>query len=275
MLPDFVGIGAPRSGTTWIYEMLKRHPQVCMSSEKELNFFNNAYQKGAGWYERFFNPCDQNKTVGEFSPSYLADERVPERMKALVPEAKLVISLRNPVKQIFSRYCYMVSRQLYNKPFDCALKENSHLIEQAFYFQHITRFLKYYDRSQLLILIYEDLERDPHSFLREIYSFLKIDSTYVPSNFAERIHFTRMPRSRYLEACVVMIRKGLRVLRLFSLVALLKESNIVNMIRSLNTKRAVTFENVDPKTRSELNDIFAQEKKMLSALLDRKLSVWS
>lgn len=274
MLPDFVGIGAPRCGTTWIYEMLKRHPQVCMSPEKELNFFNHAYQKGAGWYERFFNPCEQNKTVGEFSPAYLAAERVPERMKALVPEAKLVVSLRNPVDQIFSRYCYMVSRQLYDKSFGCALKENSYLIEQAFYFQHVSRFLKYFDRSQMLILIYEDLERDPFAFLKEIYSFLGIDSTYVPSNFVERIHFTRMPRSRYIEASVVMIRKGLRVLRLFPLVEILKKSNIVNKIRSLNTKRAVTFENMDPQSRSELNDIFANEKKMLSALLDRELSVW-
>jgi hypothetical protein len=274
MLPDFVGVGAHRSGTTWIYEMLKSHPQVCMSPEKELNFFNQSYQKGVQWYESFFSKCNKNLTVGEFSPAYLADNRVPERMKALIPEVKLIISVRNPINQIYSRYCYMVSRQLYDKSFDCALKDGSYLIEQAYYYQHINRFLNFFERSQILILIYEDLERNPLSFLNQIYTFLGINNSYVPPNYIKRVHSTRMPRNRYLEASVVAIRKGLKGLQLFFLIEQIKKRRIAEKIRALNTKRTTTFSDMDPTTRLRLNAIFKDENKMLSDFLGRDLSYW-
>jgi hypothetical protein len=275
MLPNLVGIGAQRSGTTWIYQILKSHPDVFMSQEKELNFFDNLFDKGVDWYERFFRKSNQEKIIGEFSPTYLAHELVPQRMKEIVPEAKLIVSLRNPVDQIFSRYCYMVSRQLYDKPFDVALGEKKFLMEEAFYYNHITRFLEYFDRIQILILIYEDLTRDALSFLNQIYSFLEIDKTYIPPNVNERIHFTRMPRSQYIETSVVMIRKGLKKMRLFSLIEELKKTNIVNRMRDLNTTRVGAFGKMDPKTRSRLNNIFAEDKEMLSALLSRDLSFWN
>jgi len=218
MLPNFVGIGAQRSGTTWIYEMLKNHPQVCMSPEKEINFFNNHYGKGLEWYKKFFSKCSRRKVIGEFSPTYLSHKLTAKRIKKIVPEAKIIVSLRNPADQIFSRYHYMITRQTYNKSFGEALKEKPFLIENAFYYKHIKCFLEHFDESKILILIYEDLRKDARSFLQKIYSFLDIDDTYIPPKLNERLHFTRVPKSKYIETAMVIIRILLRKMELYSLV---------------------------------------------------------
>jgi hypothetical protein len=108
IFPDFVGIGAQRCGTTWLYEMLKSHPQIRMSTEKELNFFNVNYHRGIEWYQKFFIGTPSHMICGEYSPRYLANKNTPKRIKQTIPGAKLLVSLRNPVEQVFSRYNYKV-----------------------------------------------------------------------------------------------------------------------------------------------------------------------
>lgn len=275
MLPNFIGIGAQRSGTTWIYEMLKSHPQVCMSPEKEINFFNDHYNRGIDWYKKFFNECSREKVIGEFSPAYLPHNLTAKRIRKIVPEAKLIVSLRNPVDQIFSRYHYMITRQMYSKSFDEALKERPFLIESAFYYKHIKRYLEYFDESQILILIYEDLHRDAQSFLRKVYSFLGIDSSYIPPNLNEKVHLTRVPKSKYIETAMVIIRILLRKMELYSLVEKLKERDILRKLRELNTRANKTYKEMDAGNRHRLNQIFVNDKKMLTVLLGKNMSFWN
>lgn len=274
MLPNFIGIGVQRSGTTWIYEMLKNHPQVCMSPEKEINFFNHHYDRGLEWYKKFFNECSREKVIGEFSPTYLSHNLTAKRIRKIVPEAKLIVSLRNPADQIFSRYCYMITRKKYNKSFDEALKERPFLIENAFYYKHIKRYLEHFDESQILILIYEDLRKDARSFLQKIYSFLDIDDTYIPPKLDERLHFARVPKSKYFETAMVIFQFALRRMGFYSLVELLKNKGPAERIKEFNTKKNIMFEKMDAGTRSELLNLFEYETKMLSALLGRDLSCW-
>jgi len=275
MLPNFIGIGVQRSGTTWIYEMLKNHPQVCMSPEKEINFFNNHYGRGLEWYKKFFNECSREKVIGEFSPTYLSHNLTAKRIRKIVPEVKLIVSLRNPADQIFSRYHYMITRKKYNKSFNEALKERPFLIENAFYYKHIKRYLEHFDESQILILIYEDLRKDARSFLRKVYSFLGIDSSYIPPNLNEKVHSIRVPKSKYIETVMVIIRILLRKMELYSLVEKLKERNIVRKLRELNTRVNKTYKEMDAWNRHRLNQIFAHDKEKLSTLLGRDLSIWN
>lgn len=274
MLPNVIGIGAQRSGTTWIYEMLKKHPQVCMSPEKEINFFNTHYNKKIEWYENFFEKCGEEKIVGEFSPRYLSHELVPQRMKKIVPEAKIIVSLRNPADQVFSRYCYMVSRHMYANSFEAVLKEKPSLIEDAFYFKHLKRFMECFGRNQILILIYDDLAMNARYFLEKIYSFLDIDSAYIPSSLNERVFPRRVPRSKILETYMVIVRIILKKTKLFSVVEELKARGIDKKIKQLNTRKNRTFEEMSSRMRNHLNHIFADDKQRLSELIGRDLSSW-
>lgn len=245
-----------------------------MSPEKEIYFFNYNYDKGINWYQNFFDKAEREKIIGEFSPTYLSNRLVPQRMRKDVPTANLLVSLRNPVDQVFSRYHYMVTRQMYNRSFEEALKEKPFVVEDAFYHKHIKRYLEYFDRSQTLILIYEDLRTDALSFLQKIYSFLDIGDTYIPPNLGEVVHFTRRPKSRWLEATMVIVRILLGKMRLYSLVAILKKRGWDRKFKEFNTQKNNAFREIDSEIRSRLNDIFANDKEMLSALIGRDLSFW-
>lgn len=273
-MPSIIGIGAQRSGTTWIYEMLKAHPEVCMSPEKEVNFFNYHFHNGIRWYEKFFDGCDKNKKTGEYSPTYLSDDQVPERICQTVPDARLIISLRNPVDQIYSRYLYRVSRQGYDGSFADALKEDPSLIENAFYYKHIKKFLNRFDRNQILILIYEDLIDDALGFVQRIYRFLNIDINFVPANLNEKIHVSRIPKSRSAEYLMVFARGLFRQFRLFSVVEKIKEKGVDTWFKQLNTKDVIIARKIDPGLRCDLNNTFFEDIQKISTLLGRDLSFW-
>ncbi len=274
MLPDFIGIGAPRSGTTWIYEMLKNHPRICMSKEKEINFFNTYYDKGVEWYEKFFDKCPAGSLVGEFSPSYLANGLAPGRIKELLPDVKLIISLRNPVEQVYSRYLYIVNRNMYNNTFEEALNEKPHILEGAYYYKHISRYLEYFDRRRILVLVYEDLTKDAKSFLETIYEFLEIDASFMPSTVNRRVHSTVNPKVRFVEMGMVITRSAIRKAGLYSLAEGLKKTGLIDKIRQYNMAHNDDSRKIAPATRSRLNQLFAEDKKKLSMLLDRELASW-
>jgi len=274
MLPCFIGIGAQRSGTTWIYEMLRSHPEVCMSPEKEVYFFNYHFEKGIEWYKRFFGRCDSAYAIGEISPTYLASESAAQRIKKTIPDVKLLVSLRNPVEQIFSRYNYMVTRQMYRKSFAEALKERPFVIYEAFYYNHLNTYLSYFDRNQILIVIYEDIAIDPLKFVQEVYSFLNVDSNHVPNNIREKIHATRTPRSPHLETAMVTSRKLLRQLRLYGLIEQLKGSGLVEYFKRLNTRTNRSVKRINNNIRLELSNLYMEDKKKLERLLGRDLFFW-
>lgn len=246
-----------------------------MSPEKEVNYFSGFYDKGIEWYRGFFRTCEGRKVVGEISPRYLSDHRVPERIRSLIPDAKLIVSLRNPLEQIFSRYCYMVVRQMQSGSFEDILERSPFLIEEAYYYKHITRFLEYFPREQMLVLVYDDLLKDPAAFLTRVHGFLGVDTGALPENINERIHPTREPKSRLLEATVVLTRATLRKMRLFSLINLVKATGLDKRIKRLNTNNRGGFGTIGAETRKRLNDIFAEDKRMLSGLIGRDLTFWS
>src|SRR6188508_1581564 len=139
-LPNFFIVGAPKAGTTSLYYYLKRHPEVFMSPIKEPNFFayeetikQNLYhkEKGVGTLEEykdlFAEANGRHKAIGEASVSYLFYPPVPERIKQMVPDAKIIISLRNPVDRALSHYYMEYKLGYVNVPLeDILLKKTRH-----------------------------------------------------------------------------------------------------------------------------------------------------
>ncbi len=111
--------------------------------------------------------------------------------------------------------------------------------------------------------------------MKKIYSFLDIDSAYIPHDLNERIHYSREAKSRILESTIVLIRKMLRRMRLFSVVEGLKARGLDKRLKQFNTGNNRAFKQMDLKTRSQLNQLFADDKKILSKLIGRDLSFWN
>src|SRR5436190_8834257 len=102
MLPNFIGIGAPKAGTTWFFKCLQEHPEVFVAAVKETSFFDFAEVAGRlDKYEEHFAGSESFPARGEISTRYLTSQEAPARVKTYVPTARLFVSLRNPIDQVY------------------------------------------------------------------------------------------------------------------------------------------------------------------------------
>jgi hypothetical protein len=197
-LPDFLIIGAQKAGTTALYAYLRRHPAITGPSWKEVSYFDRHYGRGEAWYRGNFpnRVRARGKLVGEASPSYIFHPLGPERVKALVPEARLVALVRNPVDRALSHYHHEVALGREPLPFEDALDaeekrlrgEEERLAADPSYFsrawwshayksrgryaEQLERWLVVFPREQLLILPSEDLGGEPERTHARVLDFL-------------------------------------------------------------------------------------------------------
>jgi Sulfotransferase domain len=200
-LPDFVVLGTQKGGTSFFYRLLTEHPLVRGAAAKELHFFDNKFAEGVGWYRRCFSEgerVDGRRTItGEASPSYLFDPRVPERMARIVPEARLIALLRNPVDRAYSHYQMEVRRGREARSFEVATEEEMTSAEceenavdvryayltRGLYAEQLVRFSFYANRDRLLVFKSEDLFTSRLEVLERVSTFLGLpsfESTLVP-----------------------------------------------------------------------------------------------
>ena len=197
-LPDFLIIGAQKAGTTALYAYLRRHPAITGPSWKEVSYFDRHYERGEAWYRGNFpnRVRARGKLVGEASPSYIFHPLGPERVKALVPEARLVALVRNPVERALSHYHHEVALGREPLSFEDALDaeeerlrgEKERLAADSSYFsrawwshaykargryaEQLERWLAVFPRERLLILPSEDLGGEPERTHARVLDFL-------------------------------------------------------------------------------------------------------
>lgn len=199
--PDFVIIGGQRCGTTSLYHYLTKHQSIKKALTKEIHYFDLNYHKGENWYLSHFpfkSPMN-NKITGEASPYYLYHPRVPELMKKLMPDVKIIVLLRNPIDRAFSHYHHSEKNNDENLSFEQAIQseearlkdEEEKIIKDINYYSYnhhrysyksrgiyinqIKRWLKFFPLEQTLILKSEDLYTDPNKELNKTLSFLNLE----------------------------------------------------------------------------------------------------
>jgi Sulfotransferase domain len=216
-LPDFVVIGTQKGGTSYFYRLLTEHPLVREAAAKELHFFDNKFSEGVGWYRRCFSKgkrVDGHTTItGEASPSYLFDPRVPERMARIVPEARLIALLRNPLDRAYSHYQMEVRRGKEARSFEEATQEemssaedegNSADVRYAYlrrglYAEQLKRFSFFANRERLLVLKSENLFTGRLEVLERVLRFLRLApfvSTLAPSPAGKATYEPMDPHTR-------------------------------------------------------------------------------
>jgi hypothetical protein len=196
-LPNFLIIGAQKSGTTWVSHRLSQHPDCVLIHG--TYFFDNPknYARGLGWYRQFFAEAAGKQAIGEKTPSYFWGEKfpssgdpinVPRRVHETLPHAKLIVVLRNPVTRAISQFNHSI-RSGKLSPFtniDRALTERDPtttkglgLLERGLYHRQLVRWLQVFPRDQLRILIFErDVVQAPVECLIGLCHFLEIDPAF-------------------------------------------------------------------------------------------------
>jgi sulfotransferase family protein len=189
MLPSFLLIGAMKSGTTTLYWYLQQHPDVFMATPKEPNFFNDHWHRGVGWYERLFAGAGRARARGEASvryASYPDDPECPSRIASVVPDARLLFVVRDPIARMRSHYLHEVAALRERRPVEQALRENPIYLDLSRYATQLERYLDHFPREQLLVVRAEDLFGDPFLVLPWVYGFVGVDPSWRPRGPSRR-----------------------------------------------------------------------------------------
>ncbi|MGH2753615.1 MAG: sulfotransferase family protein [Actinomycetota bacterium] len=178
--PDFVGIGAQRCGTTWLYSLLERHPQVTSRYPKELMYFlTRSPPYESAHYQRYF-PRAPGQIVGEWTPPYMLYEHTIAALSKVAPGARLLVSLRDPVDRYRSAVSYFAGK---------AGSASTEVIQQqersGLYAAQLEHVLQHFHRDQVLVLQYERCRSSPLGELRKIFAFLGIDPSFVPRGIGD------------------------------------------------------------------------------------------
>jgi hypothetical protein len=270
---DFIGIGAQKSGTSWAYTCLYDHPEVC-APIKEIHFFSRPrFSEGKEWYERHFNSCEGGKKRGEFSTSYLYSKEAPERIHAYYPNTKLIAILRNPIGRSFSQYRNAIKAGEIpeSTPFEEYLTNEPSALEQGFYHEQLARYDALFPKSQMLVLIYEDIRKDPIAFMRHIYEFLGIESTFVSSMVHDEINVARTPKHVFVDRMMHHVSETLRKSGLDRFVHFIRKSGLPDLVRSFNTKQKQESRHTETYDRRELALHFKDDVTRLSRRLGRDM----
>jgi hypothetical protein len=201
MLPDFIVIGAMKCGTTSLHHYLGHHPEIGMSKKKELNFFveDGRWSKGLEWYQsNFKGPA---RIYGEASPKYTSfptSPGIPERMHAVVPQAKLIYIVRDPIERILSHYVHSLAELREHRPIEEALadfEENEYICRSMYYMQ-LEQYLVFYPKSSILVINHDDLYHRRRQTLQGVFRFLEVDETFDTPKFSTMVHLSRKKRRK-------------------------------------------------------------------------------
>jgi hypothetical protein len=273
--PNFLYVGAPKCGSTWLFEALSGHPEVSLYPGKYIHFFKDFYDKGLDWYESQFDGINEDHMIGDFETSYMFYDNVVERIAKTYPSMKLVVSLRNPVERDWSAFKFMKSTAQIGENVDLpAAMETApdFLTLCSSYGTAVERLYKNFDKDQVLILFYDELRSDPTIYMDKVQSFLGISAEYVPENINKKSYKTKSSRFRLLNKFLKVIGWRLRSMGLGILVMRLKRSSIAKAIIFKDSK--VKQAPISDSEREFLIQRNMPEIEKLEKVLDINLDKW-
>lgn len=298
-LPNFLIVGAAKSGTTSLYYYLKEHPQVYMAAVKEPRFFNaeiytrlssadprcDLLRRGTIFtlekYQELFQDAGQAIAIGEATATYLYDYlHVIPQIKTHLHAVKIIICLRNPVQRAFSSYNHLIRDQFENRSFEDCLDLEAERIEYnwsalhfyragGLYYEQVKAYLENFD--QVKVYLYDDLRQNPLSVIEDMYQFLEIDPTFKPDT-ATQYNVSGIPKSRFVYQFLTESNLFKRMLKPVVDVILPKEQRN-RLIEQLKTK-SLTKSQLNPQTKAQLLASFKADILQLQTLIQRDLSHW-
>jgi len=306
MMPNFLIIGAARSGTTSLYHYLKQHPQVYMSPNKEPNFFavegEEFYSdslRGAGGlarlpgireietYRELFKEVSNETAIGEASHMYLYVPKAVERIKYYIPQVKLIAILRQPVERAYSHFLYRIQHGL--EPLDTDFLQllqqeerhvdndwspSWHYKRRGLYYAQLKRYFDKFDRSQIKIYIHEDFfGGNVIDNLQDMFRFLGVDDTFVPSIKTHNISI--IPRQTVFFKFITQSNPIKSVLKPF----LPKKLRQLIKGRLKKTyfgkEQNLTRPKLEPEIRKQITEEYYKDDILkLQELIQQDLSIW-
>ena len=277
-LPNFIIFGTRKAGTTSLYHHLCQHPEIYMSTLKGSRFFlydpaepergKNLPIRTLEAYAKLFAGADKKraKAIGEASPTYINSSMAARRIKATLPNVRLIASLRNPVDRTYSRYQAEMRYRRDTDRIPLSVDNIPRWADAGLYFKYLKHYFDIFDPSQIKIIIFEEWKTDPLAMLKDVYRFLEVDENFVP-NLKTTYNLGGVPKNRFI-ASVLKPRKFLIKLKPYVPEAV---GSVANRVRNLNMRKAPPLA---PELRQHLREFFEEDILALQALTRKDLSIW-
>ncbi len=287
MIPNLFIVGAPKSGTTSLHYYLDEHPDIFMSTPKEINYFSKMdldkqgiYYKdlklnSIADYQSLFKYADNKKVVGESSVSYLFYPEVSKKIYDYNPKAKIIAILRNPIERGYSHYLMDLKLGEVKTSFENIIFKNYSIkklniyfqqyLELGLYYNQVKRYIDTFGKNQVKVILTEDLNNDIVKTLNEIFYYLDIPNINIPS-VKNKYNVNSQPKSNILKKLY-----SIRSLR-FAISSILPthKKNQVKTLLFTNKNKPI----INPKTKDYLLRIYKPDIMKLENLISRDLSSW-
>jgi hypothetical protein len=289
----FLGVGAQKSGTTTLHDLLKQHYEINLPVIKETKFFceDKKFETGLEFYLSHFNTKNTGASIwGEIDPDYMYNERAPERIyNTLGRNIKLIFLLRNPVDRAYSHYLMNRKRYIEDKSFtEALLLENERLkkgeynklnfsyLARGYYGKQIKEFLKYFPSDQMLILIFENFIRQKEKYLYEILQFIGVKNTDFKFNTAIKSNPAFVPRIHLLNMIIyrdTILNKWAKIIIKDKQRRRVIRYNTRLLLEKINNRKIKQTELV-PEIRNKLSRLFDRDIKDLQLLTGLNFDIW-
>lgn len=289
-LPDFLIIGAAKSGTSSIARCLSFHPQIFMSPVKEPEFFSHDdnYSKGIEEYAKLFEQAREDQLCGEASTAYTRSPQYPssaERIAHHLPRVKILYLMRHPVERAYSHYVHRYTKELHpDQPITATFEEHvttdPMCIDGSDYKRQLGQYLRFFSRDSILPLFTHEYARDPADILRQICRFLRVDEGFAfPPEALAQENVGSVYKDIVVRRRIASAIKGLPGVSAVA-AALPKSVNtwIYERIRRTPVGRRVDQEMQAPPmsaaARKALLERYAETTRFVEEFAERELPAW-
>ncbi|EQB17988.1 MAG: hypothetical protein K0R64_1054 [Novosphingobium lindaniclasticum] len=267
--PRFIVIGAVKAATTWIQARLQDNPAIFMP-RAEPHYFSSEFERGEDWYRTFFENRPQGvQMIGEKSADYLAHPLAAERIARVMPQARLVLQLRNPVDRAYSDYKMFYRRGTVNGEPEEYLRSLDNpfprFLQDGLYARHLARWYDLFPREQILVYLYEDVTLQPQRIVQAVSEHIGVPPVFRPELAGERENSSRTAM------LPLPLRKALAPLK--ETVRPLRGKPVFENVRAL-LAREIAYPPLAPSLREQLRDFYARDIETLEAICGLDLSRW-
>ena len=296
-LPNFLIVGAAKSGTTSLYHYLKEHPEIYLHKKKEIRFFsqmkgnfrgprdknvNKSIVKNIEEYKTYFINLQKEIAIGDISPDYLFFyENAVSGIKKYLINPKIIIILRNPIERAFSQWVYFVKDGREFLSFEDALFEEEkrkslnwewawYYKEVGLYYNQVKAYLENFDNVK--IYLYDDLQKDRLGLVQDIYRFLEVNDNFVPESLNEKYNVSGIPKNKFLHKFLReenLIKDIIKPVVKTVLPDKVRHK-LINKIMQKNLQKP----QMKPETREYLKNYYKEDILKLQDLINRDLTHW-
>jgi hypothetical protein len=270
-LPEFIGIGPARTGTTWLHDALSEVAGLPYGV-KETKFFSDYYQKGIGWYSSHFRFCAEDLPVGEICP-YFQFSHTIERIHSHIPNCRIICTFRDPVERAYSFYKMMRRIGWARGSFEETLATHPAIAEGNRYAFHLRQWQERFGKPRVLVTLYDDLAAHPQAYLDQVSDFIGARRIELQGKSFRPEAINRAetaPRSHRLAQVAWTTNKMLQGYRAYRLINLLDDRGIWRYC----FEGGAPHSRLDADLETRLRKRFRPEVDALETALGRDLSAW-